>query len=106
MPVSVIVASALLTFVAGVGYQWHRAFEVFDPGGWTALAVVGIIAIVRGSMLERHGAVLEARLGNWRGSARSDAAGAFGCFWRSEGPDPPDTLSLLPHSQVSDRRSW
>lgn len=64
----VVFASGLVTFLMSVVYQCYSAFEAFNLGSWTALAIVGILAIVSGSVLERHGAVLKARLGNWRRS--------------------------------------
>lgn len=63
-----VFASGLLTFLVGVGYQCWMAFEVFNLGSWSALAIVGIVAIVSGSVLERHGAILKARFTNWRHS--------------------------------------
>lgn len=65
-----VFASGLVTFLTGVVYQCYTAFEAFNLGSWTALALVGILAIVSGSVLERHGALFKARLSNWRRSFR------------------------------------
>ena len=63
-----VFASGLIAFLAGVAYQCYTAFESFDLTSWSMLAVIGMIAIVSGSILERYGAILKARLSNWRQS--------------------------------------
>lgn len=63
-----VLVSGLAAFLAGTAYQCVVAFSIFDLGSWSALAIVGIIAIVAGSLLERHGVVIRARLSNWRQS--------------------------------------
>lgn len=60
--------AGLITVLIGVGYQCVPAFEVFDLGNWGALASVGVLAIVAGSVLERHGALIRARVGAWQSS--------------------------------------
>lgn len=62
--------SGLTAFLSGVIHQCYIAFHTFDLGSWGALAVMGITVIVAGSLLERHGAVIKARLTNWRQSLR------------------------------------
>jgi len=57
-----------VAFLAGVAWQCYAAFRVFDFGSWTTLAILGIAAIVAGSLLERYGAIMGARLANWRQS--------------------------------------
>lgn len=66
-----IFATGLVTFLAGIAWQCYAAYLVFDLGSWSALAVMGIAAIVAGSLLERHGAIVKARLNNWRQSFQS-----------------------------------
>lgn len=56
----------LLTLLLGLGHQVGYAVEMFDLGSWGSLALLGIIAIVSGSMLERHGADIKLRFKNWR----------------------------------------
>ena len=41
--------------IVRVDYQCVTAFESFGAGSWGALATVGVLAIVGGSVLERHG---------------------------------------------------
>jgi hypothetical protein len=60
--------AGLITVLIGVGYQCVLAFEVFDLGNWGALASVGVLAIVAGSVLEHHGALIRARVGAWQSS--------------------------------------
>jgi hypothetical protein len=56
--------TGLAGLLAGGGYQCYLAFEVFDFTSWSALAIMGVLAIVAGSVLERHGPVIRARLQN------------------------------------------
>jgi hypothetical protein len=56
----------LLTLLVGLGHQVTYAIEMFDLGSWGSLALLGIIAIVTGSVLERHGAEIKLRLASWR----------------------------------------
>ncbi len=56
----------LLTLLVGLGHQVTYAIEMFDLGSWGSLALLGIIAIVTGSMLERHGADIKLRFTTWR----------------------------------------
>lgn len=63
-----VFAAGLVTFVTGIAWQCYSAFAVFELGSWSALAAMGIVAIVAGSLLERHGAIVRARLSNWRQS--------------------------------------
>lgn len=67
----VVFVSGLAAFLWGIAWQCYAAFRVFDFGSWTTLAFMGIIAIVTGSLLERYGAIVGARLANWRHSWRS-----------------------------------
>jgi hypothetical protein len=64
----IVFGAGLFTLVAGVVHQCRTVFIWFDWGNWVALALIGIAAIIAGSVLERHGAVLRARLGNWKQS--------------------------------------
>lgn len=66
-----VFATGLVAFLSGVAWQCYAAFRVFDLGSWTTLAVMGIVAIVAGSLLERYGTIVSARLANWRESLRS-----------------------------------
>lgn len=63
-----VFGTGLAAFLVGVVYQCSIAFSVFDFSSWSALAAVGIFAIVAGSVLERHGAVIKVRLSDWRQS--------------------------------------
>jgi len=64
----IVFVAGLLTLIAGVLHQCRIAFILFDWENWAVLALIGIIAIVAGSVLERHGTVLRARMTNWRQS--------------------------------------
>ena len=66
-----VFVSGLAAFLWGIAWQCYAAFRVFDFGSWTTLAFMGIVAIVTGSLLERYGAIVGARLANWRHSWRS-----------------------------------
>ena len=64
----IVFGAGLFTLIAGVVHQCRTVFIWFDWGNWVALALIGIAAIIAGSVLERHGAGLRARLGHWRQS--------------------------------------
>ncbi len=52
--------------LAGLVYQVAELVAFFHVGSWSALAGAGVAAIVAGSLIERHGARLRARTGEWR----------------------------------------
>ena len=64
----IVFVVGLLTLIAGVLQQCRIALILFDLENWAVLALIGIIAIVAGSVLERHGTVLRARITNWQQS--------------------------------------
>ncbi len=67
----VVFAAGLVALLSGIAWQCYAAFRMFDLGSWTTLALMGIVAIVAGSLLERYGAIISARLANWRQSLRN-----------------------------------
>jgi hypothetical protein len=56
----------LLTLLVGLGHHIVYAIDMFDLGSWGSLALLGIIAIVTGSLLEGHGADIRLRFTSWR----------------------------------------
>lgn len=62
---SVVLLGAVAA-LAGLGYQTLELVRYFDLGGWSGLALLGIGAIIAGSLLERHGQWLKSRGAIWR----------------------------------------
>ncbi len=62
----VVLALGLLTLLAGLGYHVRYAIEFVDIGSWASLALLGMLAILAGSVLERRGAAIVARLSHWK----------------------------------------
>jgi len=60
-----IFALGLITALAGLGFAAEDALSSFTIGGWSALILLGILTIVTGSVVERHGARIKARLLRW-----------------------------------------
>ncbi len=60
----------LTAMLSGTIYQCYTAYLTFDLGSWSALAIVGALAIVAGSVLDRHGAVIRARMSAWQQSLK------------------------------------
>ncbi|MFC6671270.1 hypothetical protein [Marinobacterium aestuariivivens] len=59
-------ASGLLIAACGLVYLLFRILVVFDLGGWLSLALIGMLAILVGSMLESRGGRLGSLLPRWR----------------------------------------
>jgi hypothetical protein len=55
-----------LTLLTGLGYELSLAIDTFNFGSWTSLATLGVIAILAGSVIERHGGKLKSQAGQWR----------------------------------------
>ncbi|ADE16215.1 hypothetical protein Nhal_3163 [Nitrosococcus halophilus Nc 4] len=51
--------------IAGLSFQVQYAITAFDLGSWGSLAVLGVAAILTGSVIERHGPQLKLRLTQW-----------------------------------------
>ena len=67
-----VLVGGVLTAVVGLGFQVGYALQGFELGGWLALALLGTLAILSASMLERFGGqmlerwqVARARLSAW-----------------------------------------
>jgi len=61
MEQKLVLGVGVLTAVVGLGFQVGYAVSGFELGGWLALAVVGTLAILSASLLERYGAGLVQR---------------------------------------------
>lgn len=61
----------LLMLLIGLAYQLQLVVAQFDFGNWGALAALGVAAVIIGSVLERHGAVLKHRIVRWLSEYRS-----------------------------------
>ncbi len=60
----------LTAMLAGTLYQCYMAFQAFDLGSWSALAILGALAIIAASILDRHGSIIHARLSAWQQSIK------------------------------------
>ena len=56
----------LILLVTSIGYQLLKAFQFYDFGYWATLAVLGVLAIVLGSVLESRGARIRQGLLNYK----------------------------------------
>ena len=54
-----------VTTAAGVFFGFEEIAELVLSSSWIDLAVFGAAAIALGSVLERHGALLKARVARW-----------------------------------------
>ncbi len=61
-----IFVMGLVSLLSGLANQIVYAFQVFNLGNWGSLALLGIAAIIAGSLVERYGTVMKARLGGWK----------------------------------------
>jgi hypothetical protein len=61
MEQKLVLGVGVLTAVVGLGFQVAYAVSGFELGGWLVLAVVGTLAILSASLLERYGAGLVQR---------------------------------------------
>lgn len=60
-----VFSMGLVMSIAGLGFQLQYAITAFDLGSWGSLAALGVVAILTGSVIERHGAQLKLRLSQW-----------------------------------------
>ena len=60
-----VFALGVITLLAGLVYQVQLAVYMFDLGSWGSLAVLGVTAIVAGSVVERYGTEIKAKLADW-----------------------------------------
>lgn len=58
--------TGLFALLSGLAYQLQDVARLFDIGSWSGLAVVGIVAIVLASLLERYGLSIRNRALAWR----------------------------------------
>lgn len=58
MEQKLVLGAGVLTAVVGLGFQVAYAVAGFEFGGWLVLAVVGTLAILSASLLERYGPAL------------------------------------------------
>ena len=58
---SLVLGSGVVTILVGLGYQIIQAIEYFGLGSWSSLAMLGVVAILCGSLIERHGVTIKAR---------------------------------------------
>lgn len=56
----------IILFLGSLVEQVVHAFQLFDLGSWAALAIVGILAILIGSLLESQGEQLKSRFTQWK----------------------------------------
>lgn len=61
-----IFAGGLTTLMLGFGYQLWLAARFFEFGSWGSLAILGTVAILLASVLERYGLRLREQIANWR----------------------------------------
>ncbi|MDA0824107.1 MAG: hypothetical protein O3C28_17045 [Proteobacteria bacterium] len=61
-----VFVSGMVALLSGIVYQLHDVVLMFDFGSWGSLALVGVAAIVLGSLLERYGLALRNRALAWR----------------------------------------
>ncbi len=61
-----VFAGGLTTLMLGFGYQLWVAARFFEFGGWGSLAILGTVAILLASVLERYGLRLREQMTNWR----------------------------------------
>lgn len=62
---SLVLVSGMLTILVGLIFQIVSVTKYFDLGGWGSLAILGIVAILCGSIIERHGNVIKNRAFTW-----------------------------------------
>jgi len=62
----VVAGLGLVTLLFGLGFQISYAIDAFDFGSWGSLALLGTVAIIAGSILERHGINIKTRVTAWR----------------------------------------
>lgn len=55
----------VITLLTGIGYQVSYAVQLFDLGSWASLALIGVTAILAGSVIERHGDRIKTSVKNW-----------------------------------------
>ncbi|MGR8918697.1 MAG: hypothetical protein ACU85V_03685 [Gammaproteobacteria bacterium] len=60
-----VFAAGLAAALSGLGYQLWLATHYFALGSWSTLALLGTLAILAASLLERYGLSARARLGAW-----------------------------------------
>ena len=60
-----ILGMGLTMLIAGFSFQIQYAITAFNLGSWGSLAVLGVVAILAGSAIERHGARLKFHLAQW-----------------------------------------
>jgi hypothetical protein len=53
------------TALAGLGVIGHEALSAFTLGGWTGLVALGVVTVIAGSVLERHGPAFKAAAARW-----------------------------------------
>jgi len=66
-------AVGLVTALVGLGFAGHEAVSAFSLGGWTGLVVVGALAILSGSLIERKGEAILAAFQRWNRHFDADA---------------------------------
>ena len=58
--------TGLFGLLSGLAFQLQNVAKLFDIGSWSGLALVGIVAIVLASVLERYGLAIRGRMLAWR----------------------------------------
>ncbi len=61
-----IFIGGIILSLSGLGYQFKYALGMFDLGYWATLAIVGVAAILIGSLLESQGGRIKPWLQAWR----------------------------------------
>lgn len=60
-----IFALGLGAVLLGLGFLAIEAFSSFSIGGWMGLVLVGVVTVLIGSLIERHGQRIRAMAGRW-----------------------------------------
>jgi len=61
----VVFALGLIATLMGLGHLGAAAFSSFSIGGWTGLVLVGVVTVLAGSLIERHGQRIKVVMANW-----------------------------------------
>lgn len=67
----IVFASGVLLLATGLIYQIQFAITTFSLGSWGSLALLGVLAIVAGSVLERHGSLLKLKVATWKSQVQA-----------------------------------
>lgn len=66
----VVFGLGALVLTVGLIHQIHFAITTFNLGSWGSLAALGVVAILAGSALERHGPRIKVQMASWKNRFR------------------------------------